>query len=127
MTRLPTGSRSRWNPSPAWKRMGGVDRSTSSTNPGRGGSWACERGLAVISPISPRAGPLFGELARKTSPALLSSQVEHHLDRPAVTGVGGVVDGLTVAVEGVGSRDQAVEASVGDQLEGEVEGAGLAL
>src|SRR6184192_1420457 len=99
MTRLrPTGSFSRRNPSPCMNSVGGVDRSTSSTNPGRG----------LIA-----------------SPVLLSSHVERDLDRAARAGVGRVVEGLAVAVQGIGGRHEAAEIEVADQLEGEVERAPL--
>src|SRR3954471_20653645 len=99
MMRLPAaGSFSMRKPSPAWKRVGGVDRSTSSTNPGRGISGSCS-----------------------SVAFLLVAQVEGHLDRAAGAGGGGVFDGLGEAGERVGGADQPTEVSSFHQLEGQVE------
>src|SRR5947209_13972937 len=90
----PGGSFSSLNCSPWWKRTGGVDRSTSSTNPGLG-----------------------------TSSCLLVAEVEGDLHAAARSGAGRVGDGLGGAGERVGGAHEAAEVGRGDQFEGEVEGA----
>ncbi len=55
--------------------------------------------------------PIFA--SRRRSKATLTA--------PAAAGVGGVLDGLAVAVEGVGGADQPVQAGGVDQLHGQVE------
>src|SRR5436190_3715033 len=116
MTRAPTGRRSSRNPSPCMNSVGGVDRSTSSTNPGRG----------LIGLPPPAAAPLSGalcSLVRSPSarsrhdqpvPFALVAEVEGHLDRAAAAGAGGVLDGLAVAVELVGGRHEPPEPGLGD-------------
>src|SRR6516165_5205762 len=105
MTRLrPAGSFSKRNCSPWWKRIGGVDRSTSSTNPGRG----------------------IRELRSQSGPLLLVAEVERDLHGAAGTGVGGVDDGLVEAGEGIARADQPPELLGLHELEREVEGAAAA-
>ncbi len=83
MTRLPSGSRSRLNRSPCQNRVGGVERSTSSTKSGPGAH---------------RVLPFRLRRSKTT------------LTAPAATGGPGVGDGLLVPLEGVGRRDQGAEA-----------------
>ena len=81
MTRLPSGRRSRRKPSPCQNRVGGVERSTSSTNPG----------LGLIG--------CFLSGSRRSKTTLTAPR------RPAAPGVG---DGLLVALERVGGRRPAI-------------------
>src|SRR6476661_6049084 len=92
----PGGSFSSLNCSPWWNRTGGVDRSTSRTNPGLG------------------TGALF-----------LITEVEGDLHRASGTGRRGVGDGVGEAGEGIGGGHEAAEVGGLDELEGQVEGAGL--
>ena len=93
----PGGSFSSLNCSPWWNRTGGVDRSTSRTNPGLG------------------TGAFF-----------LVTEVEGDLHAAAGTGGGGVGDRVGEAGEGIGGADEATEVGRLHQLEGEVERAGPA-
>src|SRR4051812_26121659 len=93
----PGGSFSSLNCSPWWNRTGGVDRSTSRTNPGLG------------------TGALF-----------LITEVEGDLHRASGTGCRGVGDGVGEAGEGIGGGHEAAEVGGLDELEGQVEGAGPA-
>src|SRR5438105_11570246 len=88
--------------------VGGVDRSTSNTNPGRG-----------------LTRQLHSQNAWEGSPVLLPAQVEGDLDRASGAGVGRVVESLAVAVEGIGGRHEAAQVEVAYELEGEVERAPL--
>src|SRR5947209_15812227 len=89
MMRLPTGKRSSRKPSPCQKRVGGVDRSTSRTKPGRG-----------------------------TTSSSLAAQVEGDLHRAPPTGVGCVFDGFPPPFEWVERGHQAVETGVLYEVEG---------
>src|SRR5437899_3952159 len=121
MTRLrPTGSFSSRKPSPCMNSVGGVDRSTSNTNPGRG-----------LTP-PPRSvcrttgyGTSFCTQNAMCSPVLLTSHVERDLHRTAGPRMGRVVERLAVAVEGVRGRHEPAQVEVADELEGEVERAPL--
>src|SRR6478672_12280160 len=90
MTRLPAGRRSSRYPSPCQNSVGGVERSTSRTNPGRG------------IPLS----------------SLFFAEVEGHLDGAARSRTGGVLDGLLEAVERIQDRDEAREFGVLHEVEG---------
>src|SRR5688572_29978847 len=111
MTRLrPAGSFSSRKFSPWWNRIGGVDRSTSSTNPGRGISGPREGDRVVPRDGTTQwetrervGGGLGGERRSSAHPP----QVEGDLQGAAGAGVGGVVDGVLVAGEGIGGGDQA--------------------
>src|SRR5687768_7339242 len=113
MTRVPTGSFSREKPSPRQNSVGGVDRSTSRMNPGRGISARPCRFGCWNRPLRgrfrhPKAGASdVRAVARSAVP--LVAEVEGDLDGAPRAGVGGVLDGLGVAVEGVGRREQALE------------------
>src|SRR3974377_1921982 len=106
MTRVPVGNRSSRYPSPCQSRVGGVDRSTSRTKPGRGTASNLLRRRAATRAWAP--GPTL---------------VEHDLDGAASTGVGRVVDGVDVAVERVGGGHQPMEPGGVHEREGPPEGA----
>src|SRR4051794_39345056 len=89
----PGGSFSSLNCSPWWNRTGGVDRSTSSTNPGLG-----------------------------TSAFLLVTEVKGDLDAATWSGAGGVGHRVGVAGEGIGGADEPTEIGRFHELEGQVEG-----
>src|SRR5215213_7117844 len=115
MTReRPAGSFSSRNPSPCQNSVGGVERSTSRTNPGRGIS---------DFPYRWRAG---ARRAVSTGPLLLKPQVERDLHGASATGVGGVLDGGLVVGQRIGSRHQAAQLRFAYEGEGEVEGASAA-
>src|SRR5215471_5951933 len=126
MTRLrPGGSFSRRKPSPWWKSTGGVDRSTSSTKPGRGGLNVIlsappedRRSRLRRSVVAGRAAPPGGCAALRSSSALsFGTEVEGDLHRAAGAGLGGVGDGVGDAGEGIGRGHQAAEIGRGDELE----------
>src|SRR5690606_40240182 len=79
--------------SPRQNSVGGVDRSTSSTNPGRGMD-----GLSVPRPRGPSLDGLQSCSA--------FSHVEGDLDGAATAGGRGVGDGVDVIVERVRGREQ---------------------
>src|SRR6516165_7120762 len=101
MTRLrPGGSFSRRKLSPWWNRMGGVERSTSRTKPGRRG--ASRRSEAV----NLRAPPGVCAAARSSIALSFGTEVEGDLDRATGAGLGGMRDGVGGAGQGIGVRDE---------------------
>src|SRR4051794_19860041 len=94
MTRLPTGRRSRWKLSPRQNSVGGVDRSTSSTNPGRG--------MSLTPPFV--------------------AEIEGDLDGAAPAGSRGMLEGFSEPIERIHGRHQPVEADLVHQLESGREG-----
>src|SRR5438445_5963588 len=123
MTRAPTGRRSSRNPSPCMNNVGGVERSTSSTNPGRGLiGWP----PSAAAPLSGALCPLVRSPSARSRryqpiPFALVAEVEGDLHRAPATGAGGVLDRLAVAVELVGGRHQPPEPGLADELDGELE------
>ena len=89
------GRRSRRKPSPLWNKMGGVDLSTSSTKPCRGG-----RCLAISSPC-----------------VALGAEVERDLDRAPRPGIGGVGDRVFVTVEWIALADQRAQVGLRTSVE----------